>query len=371
MSAPAVLETRRHEVTVLGVVLAVAVAALFAVDLLWLSISPIDKRPPAFDAPHLLKIFLSVLASLSFVALVLRRAGSCASDHEAHSTTDWERWGTFRWSSPSGIGFSLTTKELVNLAIAAGAVAFVYIADRAPGLVNRLALEDGPVETLSFLLLLTAVGLFFITAVKLGRSRRSGRVAATGAVLLALVLFLVAMEEISWGQRYLGIETPPSFAINDQGETNLHNFVTWESEVAYYFGAFLLFVVVPFLREHGRFLRHPAVASVAPGRFVMYAGAVSVAFSYTMWNGPFTQLAFFTTLLILLHYGRSSRRAGRTGATPFALATALVVCQAGFLVIGDGFHRSYLLTEYREFLIPVAFLLYGLEVLERAPGAMR
>ena len=32
------------------------------------------------------------------------------------------------------------------------------------------------------------------------------------------------MEEISWGQQFFGFETPESFrAMNDQGETTLHN----------------------------------------------------------------------------------------------------------------------------------------------------
>lgn len=45
--------------------------------------------------------------------------------------------------------------------------------------------------------------------------------------LLALAGFYTVMEEISWGQRILGIESPDFFAENNiQGETNLHNFLT-------------------------------------------------------------------------------------------------------------------------------------------------
>ena len=44
----------------------------------------------------------------------------------------------------------------------------------------------------------------------------------------ALSLFYVAGEEISWGQNYLGWETPESWmSVNDQGETNLHNTSSW------------------------------------------------------------------------------------------------------------------------------------------------
>ena len=38
--------------------------------------------------------------------------------------------------------------------------------------------------------------------------------------------FVVLGEEVSWGQRLFGIETPEDFeAINNQGEINLHNVV--------------------------------------------------------------------------------------------------------------------------------------------------
>ncbi len=47
-----------------------------------------------------------------------------------------------------------------------------------------------------------------------------------GLVLLALGTFFVAMEEISWGQRILGLPTPKLFAdYNLQNETNLHNLI--------------------------------------------------------------------------------------------------------------------------------------------------
>jgi len=68
-------------------------------------------------------------------------------------------------------------------------------------------------------------------------------------VLLALGTFLVAMEEISWGQRILGIASPAFFAeSNLQGEINLHNLdqtihwiLTWVAITA----IFLWIIVLP------------------------------------------------------------------------------------------------------------------------------
>lgn len=46
---------------------------------------------------------------------------------------------------------------------------------------------------------------------------------ASLVALLGAALFFVAMEEISWGQRLFGIETPEALAENVQGELTLHN----------------------------------------------------------------------------------------------------------------------------------------------------
>src|SRR5690606_18740736 len=43
-------------------------------------------------------------------------------------------------------------------------------------------------------------------------------------VAVALVMLFAGGEEISWGQRIFGWETPQEIAdLNDQGETNIHN----------------------------------------------------------------------------------------------------------------------------------------------------
>lgn len=50
--------------------------------------------------------------------------------------------------------------------------------------------------------------------------------------LATVTVFIVAAEEISWGQRLLGLATPAALeAINMQDETNLHNIVSLETAV--------------------------------------------------------------------------------------------------------------------------------------------
>jgi hypothetical protein len=85
-----------------------------------------------------------------------------------------------------------------------------------------LVREDGPVEVAQVLVLLGAAGIV------LGRA---GRLAGASFERLAFGLFgfgllAVAGEEISWGQRLLGWETPTAWKqLNYQGETNLHNVI--------------------------------------------------------------------------------------------------------------------------------------------------
>jgi hypothetical protein len=86
-----------------------------------------------------------------------------------------------------------------------------------------LSKEDGLIEWLGALSLLVASGLFLLCFL---RARRAGsnRVKQLFFIGLALALFIGAGEEISWGQRILGIETPEAVKEhNYQGELNLHN----------------------------------------------------------------------------------------------------------------------------------------------------
>jgi hypothetical protein len=83
---------------------------------------------------------------------------------------------------------------------------------------------------------------------------------------LALLFLFGAGEEISWGQRILGFQTPESLSqVNRQEEFNLHNLSTWEAS------AFLdpdrLFDIFWFLFA----VLTPAVALVVPS-FKRFAG---------------------------------------------------------------------------------------------------
>jgi hypothetical protein len=80
--------------------------------------------------------------------------------------------------------------------------------------------EDGPIEYAGFAAFLGASVLAFVAARRVRRSHRP----ALAAVALGTVLLVAAGEEISWGQRLLGTETPAVLVDgNRQDELNLHN----------------------------------------------------------------------------------------------------------------------------------------------------
>jgi hypothetical protein len=81
--------------------------------------------------------------------------------------------------------------------------------------------EDSLMESIQLLLLLGA-GLIFA---RLGLMLiRGGQREGLLCLLVALAIFFVAGEEVAWGQRLLGWETPEKLkAINYQNETTLHN----------------------------------------------------------------------------------------------------------------------------------------------------
>lgn len=84
-------------------------------------------------------------------------------------------------------------------------------------ILSALCREDGPVESLTALSYLLASALFL-------RAAAAVRFRNLWAWGYALLFFLVAGEEVSWGQRLWDLPTPEELrALNVQGELNLHN----------------------------------------------------------------------------------------------------------------------------------------------------
>ena len=95
---------------------------------------------------------------------------------------------------------------------------FFFVEDE--GVVERLAIEDGPIEWL------TVVFLFLVGILAALRafSYKHLPTARWSLSILAVLAFVFLGEEISWGQRVFGWETPQAIGeFNKQNETNFHN----------------------------------------------------------------------------------------------------------------------------------------------------
>ena len=83
--------------------------------------------------------------------------------------------------------------------------------------------EDGPAENLTALIYVISSILAGVAAFQLWRARRIWYMLAFMG--LAVGFFMIAGEEISWGQRIFAMQTPGFFEqYNHQHEMNLHNF---------------------------------------------------------------------------------------------------------------------------------------------------
>jgi hypothetical protein len=113
--------------------------------------------------------------------------------------------------------------RLLALAVSAvlvPAVGVAYAGRTRLGL-QGLFVEDGPSEWLTALVFFAGAAVF---AVRAWRGRRGGRLGALLYGTAAALLAFIALEEISYGQRLLGVATPAWLAeANDQGEITLHN----------------------------------------------------------------------------------------------------------------------------------------------------
>lgn len=93
----------------------------------------------------------------------------------------------------------------------------VYLYFDSPAILGWMTREDALLESLSAVFYLIAAGIFFFE----WGSRGCKNVFILGYALLFL---FVGGEELSWGQRMIGVATPESLAaINVQSEANLHN----------------------------------------------------------------------------------------------------------------------------------------------------
>lgn len=298
----------------------------------------VREEAPGFAFYQLLQTGFAVCASAVLVAALVS-ARARPSPLDAEPTRPAERLA-----------------GVASLAMA-GAATALFLAD--PAAFHAFAQEDRPLEWASALLLLVAGAVLAVHAL---RHRRDvlGLGLAAG---IALVLVVIAMEEISWGQRLLGFATPESLAeVNWQAEFNFHNVQTDLSETAYYFGAGVFLILLPLLRDLLPLpvASHPLLA-LAPRRSVALVSAPVAIFNYGHWNLLPVQLSILLTLWGLLAWARAGARRSDGGEQTLFLAAAgaVLIGQTLFLALGSAMADLPDATEYKEFFIALGFAWYA------------
>lgn len=163
-------------------------------------------------------------------------------------------------TSRDGPLFNLSFRVSVGAFVAT--LAYVVLAPVLLSEASRAAVarEDGILEQATAVLFLVSSVMSMIVAWRLFPERRSSDPSTLRRVvwhvLLGLFFFLCFGEEISWGQRILGFETPESIkGINVQEETNLHNMMGYFADHLFILGMFIYGALLPFLASRYEFWR--------------------------------------------------------------------------------------------------------------------
>ncbi|PWK69729.1 hypothetical protein C8K44_10828 [Aminobacter sp. AP02] len=232
----------------------------------------------------------------------------------------------------------------------------------APQVLFDTVREGGPVSNLTelvFLIALAGLGAAGWRA-RRERARVFGLPVPVIFAGMFVVTFLILMEEMSWGQHWIGWSAGPMFEGNAQDETNLHNFATYKFEAAYYSAAFLFFVALPAFwpaRVGGWWKQ---VESFVPPKLLALASLPLTGFLYEEWNVVPYQVWFFMGLLIAILLAaelRHERPAPRVAG--LMMAILLPVSQLVFVFGGHRMLDGYELSEIRELLIPGIIAAYG------------
>lgn len=217
---------------------------------------------------------------------------------------------------------------------------------------------------------LIAAGIFIGLIPRLVRQKHAWTAALVS--LIALILLIMVGEELSWGQRIFFFATPDSVKdLNAQGEMNLHNLSTQLFQNAWYFGAWIILVLAPFLHslianilKNSR--RFTLLENLLPPEYFVLIFAAAFGICDPIWSG--TVLNFGSTLFIILATAAILawlifQARGKLANSVCLTLGIFIIALFSMLFINQTWDKnSGAVTEYLEVFLTFGFALWAVNV---------
>jgi hypothetical protein len=232
-------------------------------------------------------------------SLILVGYGVLRFVFEGRAGTTLERW---IFSGADGSRLRPVILGATFLGIPALFAVFAY-AVREPAFFRAYYGEDDLFENATAICLIAAGLLLLAAAARLARAGLAlGIVAAACFAIVGAASIFLGLEEISYGQRIFGWETPPAIREgNLQAETNIHNYWTHDVQAAVIWSMGILVAAgaacSALLR---RFWKHPLAAFLPDQAFLPFAAAVLMLTSHAAFHEPLEQIVSLGALLYAL-----------------------------------------------------------------------
>ena len=220
-----------------------------------------------------------------------------------------------------------------------------------------LAREDGVIEYFQFLCFIATSIIWLFVAMN---AHNRLKVLKVVSIVLFFGFLFVAGEEISWGQRIFGFDTPEGLSENSQGEANLHNLDSGFFNDLFLYGAFALFGLAPFT-YFANALWNRIFRLLRPDSTLVLILAAGAGF-HPGYGNRFGQLLIFFGLTACAYQTLISKN------TFIYILGFITLCLATFLsFFRDGLleDRWWLIDEYRELFFSFGILVYTIDIARR------
>lgn len=262
------------------------------------------------------------------------------------------------------------------------AVFMLFLMISYPEKAEIFVAEDRSFEILQVVLLfISSIGFLFLSLESVVRKKT---IQGVCMAVMAAVCFVIGMEEVSWMQRVLSVESGQMFLQNNaQGETNFHNMSTHLFQNVYYFAGFILLIFLPFLsllrpdltrnRSAKKINRFSEVRDFLPAGWLFFPFAIISGLVWpTAYKHPTIMFALFATIIFCLVLSVVFIRDKKWFLLISVVISLALVAGSSYISLFDNqLHeiRSGAPTEYTETFISIGICMYMLDTWIRTSNA--